>query len=104
MQTRATRGSRRRRRSTLHHLARDIRQPQLMLRQHRLFLEQGAASLSERQAIGARLAAIRKEMADDFPLDETGVTALQEGIAEQVLRIHDIEAAAVEDLKAAMGR
>ncbi len=76
---------------------------ELMLRQHRLFLEGGTASLDERQAIGQQLKVLRGQMADDFPLSEAETTRLQEAIAEQVLRIHDIEAAAIEDLKGAMG-
>lgn len=76
---------------------------ELMLRQHRLFLDAGGASLAERQAIRERLRAIRRGMDDDFPLTAGEVVRLQEGIAEQVLRIHDIEAAAVADLREAMG-
>ena len=76
---------------------------QLMLRQHRLFLDEGAASLAERQTIGERLKAIRSQMGEDFPLDEVEVVGLQESIAEQVLRIHDIEAAAVAELRGVMG-
>jgi hypothetical protein len=76
---------------------------QLMLRQHRLFLDEGATSLSERQTIGDRLKVIRGQMEEDFPLNEAEVVGLQGAIAEQVLRIHDIEAAAVADLRRVMG-
>ncbi|MBX3049822.1 MAG: DUF4872 domain-containing protein [Caldilineaceae bacterium] len=76
---------------------------ELMLRQHRLFLDEGAASLAERQAISRQREVLRGQMADNFPLSEGEVTRLQESIAEQVLRIHDIEAAAVADLRGAMG-
>ncbi|HRJ43353.1 MAG: DUF4872 domain-containing protein [Caldilineaceae bacterium] len=77
---------------------------ELMLRQHRLFLDRGAASLDERQALGDQLNLIRKQMAADFPLNEAEVTRLHAGIAEQVLRIHDIEAAAVAALGDAMAQ
>lgn len=76
---------------------------QLMLGQHRLFLDEGAASLTERQAIGDRLKVIRGQVADDFPLTPAEVTDLQEAIAAQVLRIHDIEAGAVAELRGVMG-
>jgi len=74
----------------------------LMLRQHRLFLETGAASLNERQSISTQLKVLRGQMADDFPLTDAEVNRLQEAIAEQVMRIHAIEAAAVADLRGAM--
>ena len=76
----------------------------LMLRQHRLFRDAGAASLEERQDISQRLKVIRGQMAEDFPLNGVEVARLQEVIAGQVLRIHDIEAAAIGNLKGAMGR
>lgn len=76
---------------------------ELMLRQHRLFLDEGGASLAERQAMADRLKEIRGQMDEDFPLTDAEVTRLQEAIAAHVLRIHSIEAAAVADLREAMG-
>ncbi len=76
---------------------------QLMLRQHRLFLDEGVASLEARRVIDERLRAIRRQIDEDFPLSEAEAGDLQETIAEQVLRIHDIEAAAVAELRSAMG-
>lgn len=76
---------------------------QLMLGQHRLFLNEGASSLAERQTIGERLKVIRGQMADDFPLTAAEVVDLQEAVAERVLRIHDIEAVAVAELRGVMG-
>lgn len=75
---------------------------QLMLRQHALFLETGGASLDERRTMSIRLQEIREQMADDFPLDSSEVARLQEEIASHVLRIHDIEAAAIQEMKEAM--
>ena len=74
----------------------------LMWRRHTLFLEQGGASLDERLALTARLAAIRASMAADFPLSDAGVTAYRERIATQIDLIHDAEEAAVQVLQAAM--
>lgn len=74
----------------------------LMLDQHALFLDKGADSLEKRRAMGERLQEIRGEMAADFPLDSGEVERLEGEIAGQVLRIHDIEAAAIADLKEAM--
>lgn len=75
---------------------------ELMLRRHRLFLEQGGASLAERMTITARLAAIRAEMAHNFPLSHAAVVTYRERLAVQIERIHDAEAAAVHALQAAM--
>ena len=66
-----------------------------MLRQHQLFLTEGNTSLDERVAINHRLEALKVEMENDFPLDESGVVALRESLAEQLLVIHDIERDAV---------
>lgn len=74
----------------------------LLLKQHRLFLEQGSAALDEIVQINDRLETIKVEMETNFPLDETGVVTLQEAIAKQVLHIREIEAEAVAVLKAAM--
>jgi len=75
---------------------------ELMLKQHRLFLEQGRTALDEIIQINDRLETIKAEMQTDFPLDEAGVVTLQENIAGQVLRIREIEAEAVTVLEAAM--
>jgi hypothetical protein len=74
----------------------------LMDRRHRLFLNQGGAGLGEMRRIDARLAEIRLSMADDFPLDGQGVVELRQRIAEQVMRVHDIEKQAIEALEAAI--
>ena len=62
----------------------------------------GGTARSEIQQINERLVVMREEAIADFPLDEAGVVALQEHIAEHVLCIHDIEEAAVTELRAAM--
>lgn len=74
----------------------------LMVRKSKLFMEEGGAALEQIQEINARLAALRDEMEENFPLDEAGVVALRENIAEHLLRIHDIEVTAVEQLREGM--
>jgi hypothetical protein len=74
---------------------------ELLLRRHAAFLDEGDAARPAMQAIDARLAALRAEAAD-FPLNGTEVAALRARIAESVLRLHDIEAAAVTALRDAM--
>ena len=74
----------------------------LMLKNQRLFLEQGGAALEEGRANAERLIEIRHTMETDFPLSEDEVISFREGIAEQVLKIHDIEEPAVAAMKEAM--
>ncbi len=74
----------------------------LMLTNQRLFLEQGGDKFEEGRANCARLIEIRSEMETDFPLSEEEVVAFRERIAEQVLRIREIEVPAVAAMKEAM--
>lgn len=75
---------------------------QLMERVHRLFLQQGNASLAERQQLHARMETLKAEATTSFPLNETEVSQLLAAVAEQVLRIHDLEQTAVDLLQDAM--
>ncbi len=74
----------------------------LMLHRHRLFLEQGRAALEEIQQVNARLRELKTQVAASFPLDDRRVVALRENISQHVMRIHDIEKAAIEGLQSAM--
>ena len=76
----------------------------LMLANQRLFLEQGGASLEEGRANAERMIEIRRQMESAFPLSEEEVVCFREGIAEQVLKIRDIEEPAVAAMKEAMER
>jgi hypothetical protein len=76
---------------------------ELMVRSHKLFLEQGGAALDEIRGINARLDEIKAEVAADFPLDEAQVLAMRENLRTHVLGIHDIEQEAVAALQEAMG-
>jgi hypothetical protein len=75
---------------------------QLMLQNHQLFLEKGNKSLAEREEINGRLAAIKAQIADNFPLNESEVQALQQNIRGHILTIHDIEKEAITALQLAM--
>ncbi len=74
----------------------------LLLERHRIFLDEGHKALPRIREINGRLDEIRSSMADDFPLDEAGMAALREEMAEHVMGIHDLEELAVADLRAAM--
>lgn len=74
----------------------------LMTRRHQRFLGAGQAALDEMRQIDADLAALRRRMADDFPLRQPEVDHLREAIATQIMQIHDAEAEAVQALKDAM--
>jgi hypothetical protein len=75
---------------------------ELMLRRHAFFLDRGNAALEEMRAIDARLAAIKAAVADDFPLTQPEVEAYRARLAEQIMIIHDVEAAAVQSLRGEM--
>jgi hypothetical protein len=75
---------------------------ELTLRRHRLFIDQGNEAVDEMRAIDRRLAEIKASVAADFPLDEAGVQALRQAIAEQVMEICEIEETAVSALRKAM--
>lgn len=75
---------------------------ELMLRQHRLFLEQGNAALPTMQQIKVRLIELKTEFTSSFPLNETEAAALRENLRAYVLKIHDLELEAVKLLQAAM--
>lgn len=74
----------------------------LMLRRHEAFLNRGNAATEEMTAIDGRLAAIRAAVAADFPLTQPQVERFRAAIAERVGAIGEVEAAAVEALKAAI--
>jgi hypothetical protein len=75
---------------------------ELMLRRHNAFLDRGNAAQKEMRAIDARLDAIKAAVVADYPLSQPEVEAHRVRIAGQVMAIHDVEAAAVETLKATM--
>ena len=75
---------------------------ELMLENQRLFLDQGGEAYEAGQANTERLIEIRREMETDFPLSDEEVVDFREQIAEQVLRISDIEEPAVAAMKEAM--
>ncbi len=74
-----------------------------MLRRAQLFIEQGNDSLDERIALKDRFAALFKEMETNFPLDPPGAASFREILAQQVMRLHDVESEAVAALRDAMG-
>jgi hypothetical protein len=75
---------------------------ELMVRQHRLFLEQGHAAWPIRQQIKGRLTELKTEITTSFPLTETEAVALCENLGAHVLKIHDLELEAVKMLQTAI--
>lgn len=72
---------------------------------HKAFLTQGNPALERMKAIDTRLAEIRADIAvHGFPLDDAGVNAFRQRLAEQVMQIHDREEEAVRALQAAMAQ
>ena len=74
----------------------------LMLRRHRLFLDEGTSALNQIQLIDDELISIKTHVSKGFPLDSKRVVDLRESIAEKVLAIRDIELDAVQDLEQAV--
>jgi hypothetical protein len=75
---------------------------QLLLRKRDLFINKGEAALDERKLISARLAEIRASIDKKFPLSAADVAGLREHLAEQVLKVSEIERQAIELMQAAM--
>lgn len=68
----------------------------------RLFVEQGQATGNDIQTLKTEFKALRAKGREQFPLDEGQAAELRAAMAAQVLAIHDMEARAIESLKAAM--
>ncbi|MEZ4866583.1 MAG: BtrH N-terminal domain-containing protein [Caldilineaceae bacterium] len=75
---------------------------QLIVRRRQRFTVVGGAAWAEIQQINARVKEIRTAVADDFPLREQEVMALQAQLADQILQILALEEQAVYALRAAM--
>jgi hypothetical protein len=75
---------------------------ELIERRRKLFVEKGGASLPERQEVDRQLKAIRDSMESDFPLADAEAVAFREQLAEQVLKVGELERAAHAALQAAM--
>lgn len=73
-----------------------------MVRRHEAFLDRGNEALAEMQAIDARLEAIKAAVAAEFPLSPAEVETFRARLADRVMAIHDVEAATVAAMRAAM--
>ncbi|MEZ4671062.1 MAG: BtrH N-terminal domain-containing protein [Anaerolineae bacterium] len=76
---------------------------ELFIQHRELYIERGAAVRPELRDIAQRLNGLQKEAEAKFPMTGVEITTLREGLAEQIIRIHDAERAAVETMQAAMG-
>ena len=75
---------------------------QLLLRKRDLFINKGQAAPEESRKISVRLAEIRASIDKKFPLSAGGVSGLRERLAEQVLKVSEIERQALELMRSAM--
>ncbi len=76
---------------------------ELMLEKHHMFLEKGNSAFDEIHRIGDRLAEIKQQVSEDFPLNSSEASDLRASIADKITAVHNIEWDAVKDLKAIMG-
>ena len=74
----------------------------LMLRKHRIFLEQGSSSLEEMFHIKIRLSELRSLVDNEFPLTQSQVEDMRDEIAGKVKAVWDIEFDAIENLSKAI--
>jgi len=75
---------------------------ELLLLSRDLFLSQSSRALDEMVAANAQLREIHARAARNFPMRDHEVVAMRERLADQVVRISDIEREAIELLQAAM--
>lgn len=74
----------------------------LLDQKRQLFVEQGSAAFEAVQKVNTELQQCSETARDNFPLDEAGVVAYREQLAERVNHIHEQEKTAVEALQSAM--
>ncbi len=75
---------------------------ELMLRSHKIFLDQGMESVEERLALHARLEELKSQAAADFPLDQAEAEAFCQALSARIQAICEIEKTAVEQMSALM--
>jgi hypothetical protein len=71
----------------------------LMLDKHQLFLNKGNTSLEEIHKMNNRLDEIKKQMSEEFPLNNAQAVELNASVRDKVLVIQDIEFEAINDLQ-----
>lgn len=74
----------------------------LLLDKHRLQRQKGMAALDDVRTVDCRLRDIKEEVSANFPLDQAETVAFRQSLAEHVLRIHDLEKAAILSLQGVM--
>jgi hypothetical protein len=79
-------------------LCREARE--LTLKSKALFVQQGNASMDERQQINTRLKAIREAVAKSFPLSDAQVIHMRQQMSALVMKIHDLEFDGVKAMQA----
>lgn len=75
---------------------------ELLRRKSSIFAAQGMAAVPQMQQVEARLAALKSEVAANFPLSGSDVTTLLGDLHQSVLRIHEAETAAITALQQAI--
>ncbi|MEZ4594808.1 MAG: BtrH N-terminal domain-containing protein [Chloroflexota bacterium] len=76
----------------------------ILLQQRDLFHSQGSTAIPQIRQLKQEEKALLKQSETDFPLSEAEVVAFRENMTAHLQQIHDLEATAVNQLKAAMTR
>lgn len=75
---------------------------ELLARRGNLFAERGMAALPEIQQVEQRLAALKSQIAANFPLSDSEVSTLLGDLYQRVLLIHEAETQAITELQDAV--
>jgi hypothetical protein len=75
---------------------------ELLLLKHDLFIDSGDRGLEEIRKADKRLSEIYSLAAGEFPMSDTEVKSMREGLAEHVMNISNIEQEAIDLLQTAM--
>lgn len=76
---------------------------QLLDKQFTLYIEQGGSSLQERHNLAQQITDLKQQLSADFPLDDAQADALRDSIHDAVLQVREAEAAAIQQMQAALG-
>jgi hypothetical protein len=71
---------------------------ELLLEKHQLFLDKGSSALEEISQINGRLSEIQAEIGEAFPLSASQAEDMRTSLADKIMKIHDIEFKAIQNL------
>jgi hypothetical protein len=70
----------------------------IMLEKHQLFLDKGSSALDEMIQINNRMSEVKAEIGEAFPLSASQAEDMRTSLADKIMKIHDIEFKAIQNL------